>query len=89
MEHLNISLDFLEFPQRYTCDGENLSPGISLRGLNATSVAIMVFNPFKKSCCSFTPWIIWNIPPELQILPNIPREPIVTFPISAVQGITD
>jgi len=89
MERLTVSLDFLEFPQSYTCDGENLSPGISLRGLNAASVAIMVFNPFEKSCCSFTPWIIWNIPPVLQIPPGIPREPIVTFPISAVQGITD
>ncbi len=89
MERLIVSLDFLEFPPMYTCDGENLSPRITLRGLNAVSVAIMVFNPFEKSCCSFTPWIAWNIPPLSLIPAGIPREGIVTVPVSAVQGITD
>jgi Raf kinase inhibitor-like YbhB/YbcL family protein len=89
MEDLIVSLDFLEFPVMYTCDGGNQSPSLKLKGLHATSVVIMVFNPFEKSCCSFTPWIIWNIPP-LQVIPDgIPREGIVTAPIPAVQGVTD
>jgi Raf kinase inhibitor-like YbhB/YbcL family protein len=89
MERLIVSLDFLEFPPMYTCDGENISPRLILRGLNAASVAVMVFNPFEKSCCSYTPWIIWNIPPVPLIPPGIPRQGIVTEPIAAVQGITD
>jgi Raf kinase inhibitor-like YbhB/YbcL family protein len=89
MDRLVVTLDFLEFPPTYTCDGENQSPRLTLKGLNAASVAIMVFNPFEKSCCSFTPWIIWNIPPESYIPAAIPREGIVTAPISAVQGTTD
>ena len=48
MDRLVVSLDFLEFPSTYTCDGENLSPRLSLKGLNASSVAVMLFNPFKK-----------------------------------------
>jgi hypothetical protein len=32
--------------------GEKLSTRIMLKELNAVSVAIMVFNPFKKSCGS-------------------------------------
>ncbi len=89
MEDLIVSLDFLEFPVMYTCDGGNRSPSLKLKGLHATSVVIMVFNPFEKSCCSFTPWVIWNIPP-LQVIPDgIPREGIVTAPIPAVQGVTD
>jgi Raf kinase inhibitor-like YbhB/YbcL family protein len=48
-----------------------------------------VFNPFEKSCCSFTPWIIWNIPPVSLIPGGIPREGTVTAPVPAVQGITD
>ena len=71
------------------CDGENLSPRITLEGLNAGSVAIMVFNPFEKSCCSFTTWIAWNIPPLSVIPDGIPREGVVTAPVSAVQGTTD
>jgi len=89
MERLIVSLDFLEFPPRHTCDGENLSPAITLNGLNAASVAVMVFNPFEKSCCSYTPWIIWNLPPLSYIPPGIPCEGIVTRPVSATQGMTD
>lgn len=89
MEPLIVSLDFLEFPPTHTCDGDNLSPRIRIQGLNAASVAVMVFNPFEKSCCSFTPWIIWNIPPVSIIPAGIPRESIVTAPVTALQGITD
>jgi Raf kinase inhibitor-like YbhB/YbcL family protein len=91
MNPLAVSLGFLEFPQDYTADGGNRSPRIFLKGLDAdaVSVAIMVFNPFIKSCCSFTPWIIWNLPPAPVIPEGIPNEGRVTLPISAVQGITD
>jgi Raf kinase inhibitor-like YbhB/YbcL family protein len=89
MGRLIVSLDFLEFPPTHTCDGENISPRIILKGLNAASVAVMVFNPFEKSCCSYTPRIIWNLPPALLIPAGIPRQGIVTGPIAAVQGIAD
>jgi len=89
MEPLIVSLGFLEFPPTHTCDGGNLSPAIQLRGLSAASVAVMVFNPFEKSCCSFTPWICWNLPPVPVIPAGIPRDGITTTPVTAVQGITD
>jgi Raf kinase inhibitor-like YbhB/YbcL family protein len=89
MDPLTVSLDFLEFPPTHTCDGGNLSPRLTLRGLAANSIAIMVFNPFEKSCCSFTPWIVWNIPPVPVIPAGFPREGIASSPLPAVQGITD
>ena len=89
MERLIVSLDFLEFPPTHTCEGENISPRLLLKGLNAASVAVMVFNPFNKSCCSYSPWIIWNLPPVTVIPAGIPRQGIVTEPIAAVQGIND
>jgi Raf kinase inhibitor-like YbhB/YbcL family protein len=89
MENLIVSLDFLEFPLMYTCDGGNHSPRLVLKGLQAASVAVMVFNPFEKSCCSFTPWIIWNLPPLQEIPAGIPREGKVATPITALQGVTD
>jgi Raf kinase inhibitor-like YbhB/YbcL family protein len=89
MEPLVVSLDFLEFPPDHTCDGGNRSPRIRLAGLSAESVAVLVFNPFEKSCCSFTTWICWNLPP-LPIIPaGIPMGGEVTAPVPAVQGITD
>ena len=89
MEPLIVSLDFLEFPSPYTCDGENISPAIRLKGLSAASVAVMVFNPFEKSCCSFTTWTCWNLPPLPVIPAGIPRGGVITGPVPAVQGITD
>jgi Raf kinase inhibitor-like YbhB/YbcL family protein len=89
MDRLVASLDFLEFPPAHTCYGENLSPRITLKELKCVSLAVMVFNPFEKSCCSFTPWIIWNIPPVLVIPAGIPTGGIITSPVTAVQGITD
>jgi len=89
MDPLVVTLDFLEFPQPHTCDGGNLSPRLVLKGLTCASVAVMVFNPFEKSCCSFAPWIIWNLPPVPVIPAGIPPEATVTVPIAAVQGMTD
>jgi len=89
MDPLIVSLDFLEFPPEFTCDGENLSPRIRLTGLKAVSVAVMLFNPFEKSCCSFTPWIAWNFPPLSDIPSGIPRGGTVTAPVTCVQGTND
>lgn len=91
MKALTVSLGFLEFPPRYTRDGGNRSPRIVFKDLDAevVSVAIMVFNPFIKTCCSFTPWIIWNLPPEPVVPEGIPRQGKVTGPTTAVQGLTD
>lgn len=84
-----VTLDFLEFPNSYTCRGEDRTPALNMKNLNATSVAIMVFNPFIKSCCSFTTWIIWNLPPLSRIPEGIPKEAQVTYPVQAVQGRND
>ena len=91
MERLIVSLDFLTFPPSNSCDGGNLSPRIRLKGISpgAVSVTIMVFNPFEKSCCSFTPWICWNLPPLPVIPEGLPAGAVIPAPVPAVQGITD
>ncbi|OPX63343.1 MULTISPECIES: YbhB/YbcL family Raf kinase inhibitor-like protein [unclassified Methanoregula] len=89
MDPLTVSLDFLEFPPVHTCDGGNLSPSLRLKGLAAASIAVMVFNPFEKACCSFTAWLCWNLPPIPVIPAGIPRDGRTTLPVNAVQGITD
>ena len=89
MEPLRVRLDFLEFPPTHTCDGANTSPRIMLSGLNAVSVPVMAVNPFQPSCCSFCPWLIWNIPAGPEIPAGISPEGIVSFPITAVQGMND
>jgi len=87
MESIVVSLDFLEFPLEYTCFGENISPPLHIRGLRAESVAIWVTNPYIKSCCSFTPWLVWNLPPLRTIPGGIPPGPDIRSPVSCRQGI--
>lgn len=89
MDILKVQLDFLEFPPLYTCDGDNLSPRIRVDGLSAGSVAVMAVNPFQPSCCSFCPWLIWNLPPIPEIPSGIPRAGTVESPVPAVQGRND
>lgn len=91
MEPLIVSLDFLEFPPGHTADGGNLSPRLAITGLlsGTASLAVMVTNPFIKSCCSFTPWLAWNLPPLPSIPPGIPPVKTAGVPVSAVQGTND
>lgn len=89
MEKLIVRLDFLEFPPASTCDGGDASPRIRIQGLNARSLAIMAVNPFIPSCCSFSPWLAWNIPPVEVIPAGLPKEVTTSYPIRAVQGTND
>jgi len=89
MEKLIVRLDFLKFPPTNTCDGDDSSPRIRIGNLRASCMAIMAVNPFISSCCSFSPWLAWNIPPVEVIPPGFPKETIIKIPIRAVQGTND
>jgi Raf kinase inhibitor-like YbhB/YbcL family protein len=85
MQKLSVNLGFEQIPDEYTCEGKNISPMIEVRGLNATSMAVIVVDPDAPSGV-FTHWIIWNMPPAEIIPEGIPGSATVTNPISAVQG---
>lgn len=85
---LVVKLSFDQFPLRYTCDGEDLSPEIQIQGLNSTSMAIIAEDPDAPSG-TFTHWTIWNIPPVDTIPEGISKKAILTHPISARQGKND
>lgn len=89
MEKLNVSLDFLEFPPAHTCEGGNISPRITIEGLDSSSLAIMVFNPSKREVLSYCAWLIWDMPATKAVPPGIPPGKKVTDPISALQGAND
>ena len=89
MENLKISLRFMDFPPEHTCEGENTSPEIYIEGLDASSLAIMVFNPSVRDVISYSAWLIWDMP-ALKVIPaGIPHGKIISSPISAVQGTND
>jgi hypothetical protein len=89
MDKLRVSLDFLEFPPAHTCDGGNTSPQITIEGLEASSLAVMVFNPSMRGFLSYCTWLIWDMPAQKTIPAGIPPGKKITDPISALQGIND
>ena len=89
MDKLAVSLDFLEFPPEHTCDGGNISPQITIEGLDSSSLAIMVFNPSMRGC----PLLLYMADlgyagPESYPRRDTPRQDHHD-PISALQGTND
>jgi Raf kinase inhibitor-like YbhB/YbcL family protein len=58
-------------PQKFTCQGENISPSLSWSGIPATarSLALVTEDP-DASSSPFIHWVIYNISPTLGGLPE-------------------
>jgi conserved hypothetical protein TIGR00481 len=91
MQRLILQLPWAELPPRYTCDGGDVSPPMSLQGLreDVQSLVVIVYHPHETGCCSFCAWILWNVAPAAQIPEGIPSEKEVNNPIQGIQGIND
>ncbi len=89
MEKLRVSLNFTEFPPAHTCQGKNISPQITIEGLDASSLAVMVFNPSMRGFLSYCTWLIWDLPALKTIPAGIPPGGKITDPITALQGTND
>jgi Raf kinase inhibitor-like YbhB/YbcL family protein len=88
MENLQAEIGFDVFPRRHTCDGDDISPEIRLKGAEAPYYAVIVTDPGAPGG-AFDHWVIWNIPKTDRIPENIPHEGVVESPVRAVQGRTD
>ncbi len=73
-----------KIPAKYTCDGENVSPPLSIVGVpkEAKSLALIVEDPDAPGGV-FTHWILWNIIPQTTMIGEN------SVPEGAVQGKTD
>jgi len=56
-------------PQKYTCEGENVSPPLSFEGIpkGTKSLALIVDDPDAPSG-TFDHWIAWNLSPQSTVL---------------------
>ena len=89
MKELNVILPVHVLPAAYTWDGENKSPPLEVHGIDNTisrSLAMIVNDPDAPGGHGFIHWIIWNMELVSVVPEDIPKDPVVTFPISAVQG---
>jgi Raf kinase inhibitor-like YbhB/YbcL family protein len=70
-----------EIPEKYTCDGQNISPPLNLFSPHweVQSFALIVDDP-DATYGTFTHWLIWNIDT------NISEIEEDTVPTSAIQG---
>lgn len=52
-------------PQKYTCEGENLSPPLKFSGLPKEAVSlVLIMDDPDAPMGTFDHWIAWNIPPQ-------------------------
>ena len=77
-----------DIPEKYTCDGQDISPPLSLEDVSsdAVSISLVVDDPDAPGG-TFDHWIIWNIDPSLDSVPeDVPNEETVEDLGGAVQG---
>jgi hypothetical protein len=89
MEELKVKLSVKILPSDYSCDGNDISPAIEIGGVNtkiSKSLAIIVNDPDASGGGGFVHWIVWNMELVRVVPEKIPRDPMVTFPLKAVQG---
>lgn len=80
-------------PARYTCDGKNVSPPLSWRGVpaNAKSLVLIVDDPDAPDPnaprTTWVHWLLYNIPPETHGL----HEAVLAaaLPHGTLQGMND
>lgn len=80
-----------EIPSIYTCDGEDVSPPLSISDTpsGARSLALVADDSDAPGSI-FDHWIVWNIPPETTFIPeNVPPEKRVKSLGGAKQGKND
>ncbi len=86
MEVSSVFENMSEIPQKYTCDGQDVSPPLHIRNIpaKAKSLVIICEDPDAPRG-TFTHWIIYNVPPEEEIPEGIPHGKIIEEPFHAVQ----
>ena len=76
-------------PPRYTCDGQNISPGLQWAAIpeEARSLALIADDPDAPSG-TFVHWVLYGLSPERhELTENMPKDEIL--PNGARQGIND
>lgn len=80
-----------QIPTEYTCDGENVSPPLSVGGApeEAETLALVVDDPDAPNP-PFVHWLLWNVPADVEGIPrDVPQGETVGTLDGARQGAND
>jgi len=88
MDKIKVSLSVEKLPYNYTCDGEDISPGIDIKGVgpDVKSMALVMVDTNSTGGGNFPHWVMWNIDPAVIIPEKLDKKPVIDFPFNAVQG---
>jgi Raf kinase inhibitor-like YbhB/YbcL family protein len=68
-------------PEKYTCDGENVSPPLNIRGFpKETKSLVLIVDDPDAPMGTWDHWIVWNISP---------RETIKENTVPGTEGLND
>lgn len=68
-------------PRKYTCDGDNVNPPITIEGVPAeTESLVLIVDDPDAPGGTWDHWVVWDIPPITEILENS---------VPGVQGMND
>ena len=76
---------------RYTCDGEDISPGLRWHGVppGTRSLALIIDDPDAPDPAAprmvWVHWVLYNIPPQVPELP----EAVTALPAGTLEGLND
>jgi Raf kinase inhibitor-like YbhB/YbcL family protein len=79
-----------EFPKRYTCEGENISPELSWEGAPKETkfFVLILHDPDAPRRNGFTHWLLYDIPAAIdRVRENVPRHEQLAD--AALQGRND
>lgn len=88
MDKIKVSLSVEKLPSNYTCDGDDVSPGINIKGIGpeVKSMALVMVDTNSPGGGNFPHWVMWNIDPAVIIPEALAKKPVINFPFHAVQG---
>jgi phosphatidylethanolamine-binding protein (PEBP) family uncharacterized protein len=80
-----------DIPERYTCDGEGVSPPLRIEGIPSETRSLAVVGEWLSGLSPGTIWILWNLPPAdpLDVPAGRPTDPRLETPEGARQGTND
>ncbi|MFQ3318750.1 MAG: Raf kinase inhibitor-like YbhB/YbcL family protein [Natronomonas sp.] len=80
-----------EIPERFTCDGESLSPPLVVEGIPPETESLAIVGEWLRGYSPGTIWTMWNLPADdtLEIPAGIQTEARPDAVPGAIQGLND